>query len=93
VEELMNLSKLAYRPVGLGASLAAGAVASAVFKLVWRRVADEEEAPSALESEYSMSEVVLAAAIQGLIFAAVKAFIDRSGAHLFQRLTGSWPGN
>lgn len=88
-----NLAKVAYRPLGLGAGLAAGAVASFLFKQVWRIVAKRDDAPDALQSEYPMGQVIVAAAIQGAIFATLKAVIDRSGARLFERLTGSWPGN
>jgi hypothetical protein len=86
-------AKLAYRPVGLVASLAAGTVASAIFKQIWKRVAHEDEAPDALQSEYPIAQVLLAAAIQGAIFALVKALIDRGGARGFQKLTGAWPGD
>ena len=86
-------AKLAYRPVGLLASLAAGSVASALFKQIWKRVAHEDDAPDALQSEYSLGKVLLAAAIQGAIFAVIKAAIDRGGARGFEKLTGSWPGN
>ena len=90
---MVKTSSLAYRPVGLLASVAAGAIASAIFKQIWRRVADEEDAPDALQREYSLPEIILAAAIQGAIFAAVKALIDRGGARGYEKLTGSWPGN
>ena len=86
-------AKLAYRPVGLLASLAAGSVASAIFKQIWKRVAHQDDAPDALQSEYTFGEVLLAAAIQGAIFAVVKAAIDRGGALGFEKVTGSWPGN
>ncbi len=86
-------AKLAYRPIGLLGGILAGVVSGAVFKQVWKLVAREEDAPHALESEYKMREVVLAAAIQGAIFAATKAAIDRAGARTFTRLTGSWPGD
>ena len=86
-------ASLAYRPVGLLASVAAGAVASAIFKQILRRVADEDDAPDALQSEYSLPKILLAAAIQGAIFAAVKALIDRAGARGYEKLTGNWPGN
>ena len=86
-------AKLAYRPVGLIAGVLAGAVSGAIFKQVWKRVADEDDAPTALQSEYRMREVVLAAAIQGAIFAATKAAIDRAGARGFTKLTGTWPGD
>ena len=86
-------AKLAYRPVGLLTSLAAGSVASAIFKQIWKRVAHEDDAPDALQSEYTFGKVLLAAAIQGAIFAVIKAAIDRGGARGFEKLTGSWPGN
>jgi hypothetical protein len=63
-------AKLAYRPIGLMGGILAGTLSGIVFKQIWKQVADEEDAPSALQSEYSMREVVLAAALQGAIFAA-----------------------
>lgn len=86
-------AKLAYRPIGLISGLVAGSLSGIVFKQVWKVVAKEEEAPSALQSEYRMREVVLAAAIQGAIFAATKAAVDRAGARGFTQLTGAWPGD
>lgn len=86
-------AKLAYRPVGMLASLAAGSLAGAIFKQIWKRVADEDDAPGALQSEYSLGKILLAATIQGAIFALVKALIDRGGAKGFQKLTGAWPGD
>ena len=86
-------AKLAYRPIGLVAGVLAGTLSGIVFKQIWKAVANEDDAPSALQSEYPMREVVLAAAIQGAIFAATKAAVDRAGARGFTRLTGAWPGD
>ena len=86
-------AKLAYRPIGLVSGLIAGSLSGIVFKQIWKVVAKEEEAPSALQSEYRMREVVLAAAIQGAIFAATKAAVDRAGAQGFTQVTGAWPGD
>jgi Protein of unknown function (DUF4235) len=86
-------AKLAYRPIGLLGGIAAGSLSGIAFKQVWKLIAKEEDAPGALQSEYKMREVVLAAAIQGAIFAATKAAIDRAGARGFTKLTGSWPGD
>ncbi len=86
-------ASIAYRPIGLISGLVAGSLSGIVFKQVWKVVSQEEEAPSALQSEYRMREVVLAAAIQGAIFAATKAAIDRAGARGFTKLTGTWPGD
>lgn len=86
-------AKLAYKPVGLIGGIVAGALSGMIFKQIWKQIADEENAPKALESDYSMREVVLAAAIQGAIFAATKAAIERAGARGFSKVTGSWPGD
>jgi hypothetical protein len=86
-------AKLAYRPIGLIGGILAGTLSGIVFKQIWKQVSDEDDAPSALQSEYSMKEVVIAAAIQGAIFAATKAAIDRAGARGFKQLTGAWPGD
>ena len=86
-------AKLAYRPIGLVGGIVAGVLSGALFKQVWKLVANQDDAPHALESEYPMREVVLAAAIEGAIFAATKAAIDRAGAQGFTRLTGTWPGD
>ena len=90
---MVNAAQLAYRPVGLLSGLAAGAVAGAIFKQVWKRVARQDDAPDALQSEYTLVRVIVAATLQGAIFAAVKALVDRLGAQGFQRLTGEWPGD
>jgi hypothetical protein len=86
-------AKLLYRPVGLGSSLLAGAVAGALFKRIWKAVAKEDDPPTALQSEYGIGHLLLAAAVQGAIFGVVKAAIDRSGAEGFRKLTGEWPGD
>ncbi len=86
-------AKLAYRPIGLLGGLLAGTVSGAIFKQVWKRVADQDDAPDALQSEYPMYQVIISAALQGAIFAATKAAIDRAGARGFTKLTGTWPGD
>jgi hypothetical protein len=90
---MSKVAKLAYRPIGLGGSILAATVAGTVFKQIWRRVANEDDAPSALQSEYSLRKILAAAAIQGAIFAVVKALVDRGGAKVFEKLTGAWPGS
>ena len=82
---------LLYRPLGLAAGMAGGLLASAIFKQVWKRVAGEEDAPRATDESRGWHEVLVAAAVQGAIFAAVKAAVDRGGAAGFRRLTGEWP--
>ncbi len=85
------MNKLMYKPLSLVFSVAGGVVAGAVFKKVWKLVADEDEAPSATSPDYGWGSVLAAAALQGAIFAVVKAAIDRGGAEGVRKLTGKWP--
>ena len=85
--------RIAYRPFGLASSILGGIVAGTVFKQTWRRVQGEDDAPDALQGEYSWKQVLVSAALQGAIFAAVKAAVDRAGARTFERWTGEWPGD
>jgi len=82
---------LLYRPLGLAAGMAGGLLASAIFKQVWKRVAGEEDVPRTTDESRGWHEVLVAAAVQGAIFAAVKAAVDRGGAAGFRQLTGEWP--
>ena len=86
-------AKLLYRPFGLASGVLGGVIAGVIFKQIWKRVSDADDPPSALQREYSWREVLVAAALQGAIFAVVKAAIDRGGARGFQRISGEWPGD
>ena len=87
-----GLNKIAYKPVGLLLGIAAGALAGAVFKQVWKMATNDDEAPDATDEDRGWGEVLAAAALQGAIFAIVKAAVDRGGATGVRRLTGEWPG-
>jgi hypothetical protein len=87
------MTKILYRPLGMLFGILGGIIASAAFKRVWKLVAGEEDAPAATQREYSWGAVLTAAALQGAIFALVKAAVDRSGAEGFRKLTGAWPGD
>jgi uncharacterized protein DUF4235 len=59
---------------------------------VWKLAAGEDEAPKANDIRRSYREVLLAATLQGAIFALVKAALDRAVAEGTLKLTGFWPG-
>lgn len=48
--------------------------------------------PDATDEHRTWQEVLIAAALQGAIFAVVKAAVARAGAVTTRRLTGTWPG-
>ncbi|MGW0753351.1 DUF4235 domain-containing protein [Streptomyces sp. NPDC002587] len=88
----MKASKIAYKPVGLALGAVSGMVAGAAFKQVWKVVEGDGDAPSATDEDRSWRQILIAAAIQGAIFAVVKAAVERSGAVATRRMTGIWPG-
>ena len=82
---------LAYKPVGMLLGVAAGAVAGAVFERVWSRVSGSAEAPEPTQESSGWGEVLAAAALQGAVFALVRAATSKAGAAGFRRVTGVWP--
>jgi Protein of unknown function (DUF4235) len=89
---MTNLARrIAYKPVGLILGATAGAVSGLVFKQIWKHVADDEAAPNATDEDRGWGEILAAAALQGAIFALVKAAVDRAGATGVRRVTGRWP--
>lgn len=85
------MNKILYKPFSIAFSVAGGVAAGIVFKQIWKRLSGEDDAPQATSQEYGWGEVLAAAALQGAIFAVVKAAIDRGGAVGVRRITGDWP--
>jgi Protein of unknown function (DUF4235) len=90
-EVVEKVEKVAYKPVGLVLSVAAGAIAGVIFKQVWKVASGDDDAPNATDEDRSWAEILIAAALQGAIFAVVKALMDRGGAAGVRKLTGTWP--
>lgn len=87
----MNAAKTIYRPVGILLGAAAGAVAAGVFHRTWRTLSGTDVAPAATDEDRGWGEILAAAALEGAIFAIVRAAADRAGAYGVRRLTGRWP--
>ncbi|MET8358339.1 DUF4235 domain-containing protein [Micromonospora sp. NPDC005171] len=86
-----SIGRVAYRPVGVLLGIAAGTVAGVIFRQVWKVTAGDGEAPNATDEDRGWGEILAAAALQGAIFAVVRAAVDRGGAVGVRRMTGSWP--
>ncbi|MFJ3979503.1 DUF4235 domain-containing protein [Streptomyces sp. NPDC090021] len=87
----MKASTVAYKPVGMVLGALGGALAGIAFKHLWMRLGHEDDAPNATDEDRRWREILIAAALQGAVFAAVKAAVDRGGAVAVRRLTGTWP--
>jgi predicted metal-dependent enzyme (double-stranded beta helix superfamily) len=90
VEEAML--KLVYKPVSLLVSVLSGILAGAIFKRIWKLAAREDDAPKATDARRGWHEILPAAALQGAVYAVVKAAVDRGAAEGAHKLTGVWPG-
>jgi predicted metal-dependent enzyme (double-stranded beta helix superfamily) len=86
------MSKVLYKTLGKLASVLGGVLAGAIFRHVWKLAAHEDEAPKATDARRGWREVLLAAALEGAIYAMVKAAVDRGAATGTRTLTGEWPG-
>lgn len=87
----MQVRKLAYGLIGPTVGMVGGLLATLIVKRVWRLVAGEEDPPDATDEHRGWGEVLAAAALEGAIFAVVRAAVDRGGATGIRHLTGEWP--
>ncbi len=84
---------LAYKPVGFALGWAGGALAGRAFRTTWKAIRHEDDAPDPLDKDRDWGEILLAAAVQGALFAAVRSAVDRAGATVIERSTGAWPAS
>ena len=85
------MGKLLFIPVSVAGSLLAGFVSKKIFDGLWGLV-DEEEPPDSKHREIDWRKLLIAAALQGAIFRAVREASDHYGRVAFARTTGTWPG-
>ena len=84
--------KLVYKPVSILVSVLGGMLAGAIFKQIWKLAAREDDAPKATDARRGWHEILPGAALQGAVYAVVKAAVDRGAAEGTYKLTGVWPG-
>ena len=83
--------KFVFMPSSIGGGLLAGMIARKVFDQIWG-LFDEEEPPDSKYREIDWTKLLIAAAIQGAIFRALKEATDHASRRAFARTTGTWPG-
>lgn len=84
--------KLLNRAIGVLAGILGGMLARSAFKRIWQAATGEDEAPKATDPRRGWREILLAAALQGAIFAVVQAALDRATAEGTAKLAGERPG-
>ena len=86
------MNKMTFKALGIVVSLLASLLAGAIFKKLWKLAPGSDDAPEATDERRGWGEVLLAAALQGAIFALIKAAFDRAAAEGVRQVTGEWPG-
>ena len=83
--------KFLFLPFSILAGLVAGKISQKIFDGLWR-LFDDQEAPEPEHREIAVAKLVLALAIEGAIFRAVRGLVDHGARRGFARATGNWPG-
>jgi Protein of unknown function (DUF4235) len=85
------MAKVLFIPVSIVGGLIAGSISRKIVDQVWG-LFDEEEPPDSKHRDIDWGKLLIAAAIQGAIFRAMKEATDHYSRRAFYRTTGAWPG-
>ena len=86
------MNKMTFKALGIVVSLLASLLAGMIFKRVWKLTPGSDEVPEATDERRGWGEILVAAAVQGVIFALIKAVFERATAEGVRQVTGDWPG-
>ena len=86
------MNKMTFKALGIVVSLLASLLAGAIFKKLWKLAPGSDDAPEATDERRGWGEILLAAGLQGVIFALIKAVFERAAAEGVREVTGDWPG-
>lgn len=78
-----------YRLLSLGTGILGGALAGAIVSRVWSVFSDRNELPDPTALNVHLREVLIAGAVQGVVFGVVKTALARTTARTYRRVTGS----
>jgi hypothetical protein len=87
------MSKMVFKILGFFSGAFAGMLASAIVKRLWQVTPGDGEAPEATDTRRSWGEILTAAALQGAIFAVIRAAVERATATGAEKLVGEQPGD
>jgi hypothetical protein len=82
------MEKVIFVPIGL----VGGLIGKKLFGVIWG-VIDDEEAPKPEHRDIQFGKLLLALAIEGVIFSITRGVIGHGARHAYARMTGSWPGD
>jgi TRAP-type C4-dicarboxylate transport system permease small subunit len=84
--------KIVHKVVTILVGVLIAKVTRALFTKAWRATAHQDEVPQPTDAQRRWAEVLLAAALQGMVIALVKAAVERAAAESTHKLAGVWTG-
>lgn len=91
---MSRTSKVLFTPLSMAVSVAGGLLASALFTQIWKRIGEADQPPPDPDDlSQSTAKVLLAAALQSLVFGLVRAAVNRASARSYQAITHESPSN
>ena len=88
---LITNMKFLFLPVSILGGLVAGLIGKKIFEQVWGLI-DDQEPPEPKHRQIQYPKLAGALLLEGAIFRLVRGFSDHGVRRVFQRFTGSWPG-
>ncbi len=85
------MTRILFAPFSIVAGVIAGLIGKKLFERLWGLV-DNEEPPDAEHREIGIGKLLVALAVEGAIFRAVRGLGDHLSRRGFERATGRWPG-
>jgi hypothetical protein len=82
---------LLFKPIGIIAGFIAGFVARKAFDRAWSAV-DGGQPPDPEQRNIPKGKLLIALALEGIIFTVVRGMADHYSRVAFYRYTGAWPG-
>jgi Protein of unknown function (DUF4235) len=84
--------RIIFAPISIALSLVSAMIGKSIFSRVWGMI-DEEEPPGPEDRQVDLRKLVLAGALQGVVFRLSRVAVDRGLRRAVYALTGSWPGD
>lgn len=89
---MSKIARSLYTPLSVAAGVGGGLLAGSVFGRVWQRIGENDaEPPDPKDLSQSITTVIAAAAVQGIIVGIVRAMVQRASAHGYQAVMHERP--
>lgn len=85
----IHLKEMPYRLLSLSIGILGGAIAGAIVSRTWGVFSDRDDLPESTALDVHLREVLIAGAVQGVVFGVVKAALGRVTAKTYRHVTGS----